>query len=83
MLDKLNIPPHDETLENALLGGVISYPDEFSKIEAYVSDGSIFYQNKAKSLWKILKKMKMDNEEISLRLSPLEALLSPVYIAFS
>ena len=66
MLDSTNIPPHDETLENALLGGVISYPDEFSKIEAYVSDGSIFYQNKAKSLWRILKKMKMDNEEISL-----------------
>ena len=66
MLDRTNIPPHDETLENALLGGVIFYPDEFSKIEAYVSDGSIFYQNKAKSLWKILKKMKMDNEEISL-----------------
>ena len=66
MADDVNVPPHDETLENALLGGVISYPNEFSKIEAYISDGSIFYQNKAKSLWRILKKMKMDNEEISL-----------------
>ena len=66
MLDKTNIPPHDETLENALLGGVISYPNEFSKIEAYVSNGNIFYQNKAKKLWKLIKKMKRDNEEISL-----------------
>ena len=66
MADDVNVPPHDETLENALLGGVISYPNEFSKIEAYISDGSIFYQNKANSLWRILKKMKMDNEEISL-----------------
>jgi len=66
MVNKANMPPHNETLENALLGGVISYPEEFSKIEAYVSDGSIFYQSQAKSLWKILKKMKMDNEEISL-----------------
>ena len=65
-MDSTNIPPHDETLENALLGGIIHYPDEFSKIEAYISDGSIFYQNKARSLWKLLKKMKMDNEEISL-----------------
>ena len=66
MKNEANILPHDELLENALLGGVISYPNEFSKIEAYMSDGSIFYQNKAKSLWRILKKMRMDNEEISL-----------------
>jgi len=66
MKDSANIPPHDEMLENALLGGVISYPNGFSKVEAYVSDGSIFYQNKSKSLWKLLKRMKIDNEEISL-----------------
>lgn len=66
MKDKVNVPPHDETLENVLLGGVILYPDEFPKIEAYISDGTIFYQSKAKSLWGILKKMRMDNEEISL-----------------
>ena len=66
MSKKVSIPPHDETLENALLGGVIGNPDEFSKIEAYISDGSVFFQRKAKSLWKLLKKMKMDNESISL-----------------
>ncbi len=63
MLDRTNIPPHDETLENALLGGVISYPKEFSRIEGYVSDGSIFYLNKSKALWKLIKRMIMDGEE--------------------
>ena len=66
MSNKANIPPHDETLENAVLGGVITAPGQFSKIEAYVSDGSIFFQNRAKALWKVLKKMKSENEEISL-----------------
>ena len=45
MIDDANIPPHDITLENALLGGIIMNPDEFSKVEAHISDGSIFYQS--------------------------------------
>ena len=60
MLNDANVPPHDEMLENALIGGVISYPKEFSRIEAYVSDGSIFYLNKSKALWKLIKRMIMD-----------------------
>ena len=66
MLKDANVPPHDEMLENALLGGVISYPKEFSRIEGYVSDGSIFYLNKSKALWKLIKRMIMDGEEISM-----------------
>ena len=66
MESKTNIPPHDESLENALLGGVIMYPDEFSKIEAYLSNGHTLYQFKAKALWKLLKRMKRDNETISM-----------------
>ena len=60
------VPPHDESLENALLGGVIYYPDEYYKIETYISSGDIFYQSKAKRLWRLIGIMKRNKEEISM-----------------
>ena len=66
MKTDVNIPPHDEMLENALLAGVISYPDELSKIESYINNSNIFYQRKAQVLWDIIQRMKRDNEEISM-----------------
>ena len=61
-----NVPPHDETLENALLAGVIHYPEELSKIESYISSGHVLYQFKAKALWKLLIRMRREGEEISM-----------------
>ena len=66
MIDKANVPPHDELLENALLAGVITYPEEFSKIEAYLSNGHTLYQFRAKALWRLIRRMRMDGEEVSL-----------------
>ena len=60
------VPPHDETLENALLAGIINFPDEYQKIETYISSGHVFYQTRAKKLWKLIGVMKRDGEEISL-----------------
>ena len=60
------VPPHDESLENALLGGVIYHPDEYYKIETYISSGDIFYQSKAKRLWRLIGIMKRNKEEISM-----------------
>ena len=66
MKDKANVPPHDNTLENALLAGVIMYPDEISKIESYISSGHVLYQYKAKTLWKLIVRMKREGETISM-----------------
>ena len=41
------VPPNDESLENALLSGVIAYPEEYHKVETYISNGDSFYQQKA------------------------------------
>ena len=65
MNKKENTPPHDETLENALLAGVIMYPNEVPKIASYISNGHVLYQFKAKALWRLVSRMKRDGEEIS------------------
>ena len=66
MESKANIPPHDESLENALLAGVILYPEEFPKIESYISNGHVLYQFKAKALWRLIKHMRREGEEVSM-----------------
>ena len=66
MKDRVNVPPHDETLENALLAGVIHYPNEIPKIESYLSNGHVLYQFKAKALWRLIRRMRRDNEEITM-----------------
>ena len=60
------VPPNDESLENALLSGVIAYPEEYHKVETYISNGDSFYQQKAKRLWRLLGIMKRDGEDISM-----------------
>ena len=64
--DRTGVPPHDNTLENALLAGVILYPDQYQKVETYISTLNVFFQNKAKLLWKLIGEMKRDNEEITM-----------------
>ena len=60
------VPPHDESLENALLSGVIHYSEEYQAVETYVANGSVFYQTKAKKLWRLIGNMKRDGDEISM-----------------
>ena len=60
------VPPHDESLENAILSGVIYYPDEYQAVESYISNRNVFYQIKAQILWKLIGVMKRDGEEISM-----------------
>ena len=62
----VNIPPYDEVVENAILSGLIMYPNAFSKVESYSLNGEVFYQTRAKLLWKLLKRMKYNREDISM-----------------
>jgi len=66
MEKRANTLPHEETLENALLAGVITYPNEIPKIESYISSGHVLFQFKAKALWKLLIRMRREGEEISM-----------------
>jgi|TARA_Y100000310_G_scaffold324386_1_gene386174 replicative DNA helicase len=60
------VPPHDESIENALLSGVIYYPDEYHRVETYISNGNVFYQTRARRLWRLIGIMKRNGEEISM-----------------
>ena len=62
----VNTPPYDEVVENAILSGLIMYPDEFNKVDSYSLNGEVFYQTRAKLLWKLLKRMKYNKEDISM-----------------
>ena len=64
--DKVGIPPHDKMLENALLSGLIHYPDEYQRVETYISTLDIFFQSRAKSLWRLIGEMKRDGDEVTM-----------------
>ena len=49
--------PCDKSLENSVLGILILYPEVYPKIRDYIISDEIFYQEKAKLLWRKLKSM--------------------------
>jgi len=59
--------PCDKSLENSVLGILILYPETYPKIRDYVVTDEIFYQDKAKLLWKKLKIMLGNKEFIDIK----------------
>ena len=59
--------PCDKSLENSVLGILILYPETYAKIRDYVVTDEIFYQDKAKLLWKKLKIMLGNKEFIDIK----------------
>ena len=56
--------PYDELTENAVLGCLIAYPDEYNKVSKYFIDPDVFYQKKAKLLWNRIKEMKHSGQYV-------------------
>ena len=59
--------PCDKSLENSVLGILILYPEVYPKIRDYIVTDEIFYQEKAKLLWKKLKTMLGNKEFIDAK----------------
>ena len=59
-----NALPYDEMTENAVLGSVIANPGEYDAVARYFTDENVFYQRKARLLWKRIKRMKYDKQTI-------------------
>ena len=81
------IMPCDTGLENCLLGVLILYPTVYPEVKDYITTDDIFYQDKAKLLWKKLKSMLKKNEFVdsktvssSLKEADLEGGLTHVYV---
>ena len=49
--------PCDKGLENSVLGTLILYPETYKDIRDFIIEDDVFYQKKAKLLWKKLKIM--------------------------
>ena len=56
--------PYDELTENAVLGCLIAYPDEYNKVSKYFIDPDVFYQKRAKLLWNRIKEMKHSGQYV-------------------
>ena len=56
--------PMENRTENTVLGGLISYPNEFDKIVCYIPTEEIFMQKRARALWNKINKMIRANKTI-------------------
>ena len=59
--------PYDKVTEDAVLGSVINNEGEYEVVAKYFSNIEVFYQDRAKLLWKKIKYMKSKNEVIDTR----------------
>ena len=58
--------PCDTNLENSVLGALIQFPKVYPEIRDYITDDNVFYQRKAKLLWRKLKGMLKKEELVDL-----------------
>ena len=56
--------PYDTESEDTVLGSVIKDIKEYDKVARYFTDKDVFYQEKAKLLWKRITEMKRKGEHI-------------------
>ena len=58
--------PYDSATEDAILGAVIMYPEEYETVTKFLSNDEVFYQDRARLLWKKLKRMTREKEKIDM-----------------
>ena len=59
--------PYDKVTEDAVLGYVINNEGEYEAVAKYFTDIEVFYQDRAKLLWKKIKYMKSKKEVVDTR----------------
>ena len=58
--------PYDSATEDAILGAVIMYPEEYETVTKFLSNDEVFYQDRARLLWRKLKRMIREKEKIDM-----------------
>ena len=58
--------PYDSATEDAILGAVIMYPEEYETVTKFLSNDEVFYQDRARLLWKKIKRMTREKEKIDM-----------------
>ena len=62
----IEVQPHSEELESAVLGSIILDSKQFHQAQPYISDSKVWYSEKHKRVWNIIKNMVKNREEIDL-----------------
>ena len=58
--------PIDNRTENAVLGGIITYPKYYDNIVPFIPSEDVFMQSRGSRLWKKISKMIRDNKKIDM-----------------
>jgi len=58
--------PYDSATEDAVLGAVIMYPEEYENVTKYLSNDEVFYQDRARLLWRKLQRMIRAKEKVDM-----------------
>lgn len=58
--------PYDSATEDAILGAVIMYPEEYETVTKFLSNDEVFYQDRARLLWRKIKRMIREKEKIDM-----------------
>jgi replicative DNA helicase len=60
------ILPYDNNLEDMVLGTLVHNPDHIDIVSEYIANDNVFNTTRAKQLWKLLNKLKLNGEHIDL-----------------
>ena len=58
--------PNDASIELAVIGSIIIYPEKYNDISKYIVSNSVWFDNRCKILWNILSGMVKRREHIDL-----------------
>ena len=58
--------PNDISVEVAVIGGIITYPNKYNDIAKYIVSDDVWYDRKCRVLWNILSGMVRRKEHIDL-----------------
>ena len=64
-MSKVNIPPHSEEAENAILGAIIDAPSIIDEVSMYLSE-DVFFLKKSRRLYLLLCEMSKNGEHIDV-----------------
>jgi len=58
--------PYNVDTEDAILGAVITFNEEFENVYKYFTDEEVLYQTRARKLWKKIVKLKREGQKVDL-----------------
>ena len=58
--------PNDISIETAIIGAIINYPDKYNNVAKYILSDSVWYDDRCKKLWNIVSGMIKRREHVDI-----------------